>query len=158
MDKEPTDTDKKKRRKKQKKRLKSSFAKSGSNDKRNVERAAPIETAHSTSEIKASVDNELEEMLSRLRQMDEDLKGKVSRICEITGMTRKEVNRYIENPDNFTNFEWEEVQKEKKVLEERIYAAIGIKAKKTLEKQKKKKITKERRGKTLGGRKGWIPM
>jgi hypothetical protein len=103
-------------------------------------------------------DTEVNDMLKRLRGMDEDLQKKMQRICELSGMTRIEIESYIDNPNNFTDFQWNKIQKEKENLEEKIYSSIGIRAKKRVLLKKKKKMAKGRRGKTLGGRKGWIQM
>jgi len=103
-------------------------------------------------------DMEVDDMLKRLRDMDQDLQKKMERVCELSGMTKREIEQYIENPHNFTDSQWQKMQKEKEKLEEDIYAAIGIRAKKRILKKKKKKIAKGRRGKTLGGRKGWMKM
>lgn len=101
---------------------------------------------------------ELEEILEKIHKMDDDLEGKMSRVCELSGMTRQEVHRFIENPDNFSQEQWKNAQKNKDILEEKIYSVVGVKAKKLKAKKKKKKLAKKRRGKTLGGRKGWLPM
>lgn len=106
----------------------------------------------------AVADPEMEVMLKRLRAMDDDLQSRMNRICELSGMSKEEVARYIENPKNFSTFEWERMQKEKEVLEEKLYSSIGIQAKKRILMKKKKKIIKDRKGKTLGTRKGWIQM
>lgn len=103
-------------------------------------------------------DMEIDNMLKRLRYMDHDLREKIGRICELSGMTKREIERYIENPDNFSDYEWNKVQHEKEKLEDKLFTTIGIKTKKRILKKKKSKISKERRGKTLGGRKGWIQM
>ena len=103
-------------------------------------------------------DTEVDDMLKRLRYMDENLKKKMERVCELSGMTKREIERYIENPHNFTESQWKKIQQEKDKLEEQLFAAIGIKAKKRILKKKKKKLARGRRGKTLGGRKGWMQM
>jgi hypothetical protein len=103
-------------------------------------------------------DMEVEDMIKKLRNMDQDLQNKMQRICELSGMTKKEVEKFIENPHNFTDAQWRKVQLEKDQLEEKIYTAIGVKAKKRILKKKKMKLAKGRKGKTLGGRKGWLQM
>lgn len=103
-------------------------------------------------------DEETDEMLKKLRNMDEDLQSRMSRVCELSGMSSSEVQRYIENPDNFSMTQWSKIQHEKEALEDRVYAVIGLEAKKRKIKKKKKKMAKGRRGKTLGSRKGWIQM
>lgn len=111
-----------------------------------------------SSEVTPQEDKDVQETLRRIHEIDDSLEEKMSRICQLTGMTRDEVQSFIDNPDNFASEQWRRAQKEKELLEEKIYAVIGMKEKKSGLKKKKKKLTKGRRGKTLGGRKGWIQM
>lgn len=103
-------------------------------------------------------DTEVEDMLKKLRDMDDDLQLRMDKVCELSGMSAKEVKRFIENPDNFPPEEWSRMQRKKEALENKLYAVIGAETKKRQMKKKKKKVQKGRRGKTLGGRKGWIQM
>ena len=124
-------------------------------------KSVPKKKAEKSTSIIASSpvgDMEVNDMLKRLRDMDEDLKKKMERVCELSGMTKREIEKYIENPHNFTASQWDKIQQEKDQLEEQLFAAIGIKAKKRILKKKKKKMARGRRGKTLGGRKGWMQM
>jgi hypothetical protein len=135
---------------KKKKKKSSSLSESPASGQHEI---APVTIAPS-----AYQDLGLEDMLKRLRHMDTDLQKKMQRICELSGMTKKEVERYVENPNNFNESQWQKMQKQKEQLEEQIFTVIGIKAKKRMLKKKKMKIVKGHRGKTLGGRKGWIQM
>lgn len=101
---------------------------------------------------------DLEEILKKIHKMDDDLENKMTRVCELSGMTRQEVQRFIENPDNFSQEQWKNAQKNKNALEEKIYSVVGVELKKLKVKKKKKKSAKKRRGKTLGARKGWLQM
>lgn len=103
-------------------------------------------------------DTEIDNMLKKLRDMDDDLQNRMDKIAELSGMSPKEVKRFIENPDNFPPEEWSRMQRKKDDLEKQIYSGIGIEYQKRVMKKKKKKMQKGRRGKTLGARKGWIQM
>jgi len=139
-------------RKKKKKKVKPASSEGKSVPKKKAEEPTPTIASSPVGDM------EVDDMLKRLRDMDEDLQKKMERVCEVSGMTKREIERYIENPHNFTDSQWNKIQQEKEELEEKIFAAIGIKAKKRILKKKKKKIAKGRRGKTLGGRKGWLQM
>ncbi|MGA8165541.1 MAG: hypothetical protein WB791_11080 [Waddliaceae bacterium] len=102
--------------------------------------------------------DEPEEMLKRIHKMDDDLENKMTRVCELSGMSRKEVHDFIENPDNFTVQQWKKAQEDKSAIEEKIYAIFGAEQQNIKAEKKKKKISKKRRGKTLGARKGWLQM
>jgi Glu-tRNA(Gln) amidotransferase subunit E-like FAD-binding protein len=101
-------------------------------------------------------DKEMQEIMKRVREMDEDLQKKIDRICELSGMTRKEVTNFLENPSNFHPEQWKVMQLQREQFEKQFYSIMGVELKK--KKNIKKKFTKERHGKTLGLRKGWINM
>ena len=103
-------------------------------------------------------DTEMDKMLNKLRNMDDDLQKRMEKVAELSGMSPNEVKRFIENPDNFPPEEWSRMQRQKDDLENKIYSGIGIEYQKRVMKKKKKKIQKGRQGKTLGARKGWIQM
>lgn len=110
------------------------------------------------SNLSVITDMDVEKMLKKLRDMDDDLQQRMDKIAELSGMSPREVKRFIENPDNFPPEEWSRMQRKRDDLEKQIYSGIGIEYQKQIMKKKKKKIAKERRGKTLGARKGWIQM
>lgn len=110
------------------------------------------------SNVSAISDTDVEKMLKKLRDMDDDLQNRMDKIAELSGMSPKEVKRFIENPDNFPPEEWSRMQRKRDALEKKIYAGIGVEYQKRVIKKKKRKIAKGRKGKTLGARKGWIQM
>lgn len=97
-------------------------------------------------------------MIRKIQEMDNDLQQKMAKVYELSGMTKRELETYIENPQNFSNAEWLKAQSSKEKLEEKIYANIDVVEKKKQLQKKKLKMSKDRRGKTLGGRKGWLQM
>lgn len=103
-------------------------------------------------------DNELQQIIKRIKDMDEDLQKKMDRVCELSGMSRSEVSTFLENPSNFHADQWKLMQGEKEQLEKQFYSMVGIELKKKKALKKKKQLTKERHGKTIGLRKGWIDM
>jgi hypothetical protein len=103
-------------------------------------------------------DEEVRRIMKKIREMDEDLQKKMDRVCQLSGMTRNEVSKFVENPSNFHPEQWKVMQLQKKQLEEQFYSIVGIEFKKKKVPKSKKAQTKERHGKTLGLRKRWIDM
>ena len=103
-------------------------------------------------------DKELQQIIKRIKEMDEDLQKKMDRVCELSGMSRNEVSTFLENPSNFHPEQWKLMQGEKEQLEKQFYSMVGIELKKKKALKKKKQLGKERHGKTIGLRKGWIDM
>jgi uncharacterized coiled-coil DUF342 family protein len=52
---------------------------------------------------------QLDEMAKELRKQVDELKVKADEIQKRTGMTREELDAYTNNPDNFSNEEWEAI-------------------------------------------------
>ena len=98
------------------------------------------------------------DMIKKIREMDNDLQKKMEQICDLSGMSKKELEAYIENPENFKTGAWLKAQSLKEKLEENFYEILGTQEKKKNLQKKKLKLSKDRRGKTLGGRKGWLQM
>jgi len=78
------------------------------------------------SNVSVITDTEIDKMLQKLRDMDDDLQTRMDKIAELSGMSPTEVKRFIENPDNFPPEEWSRMQRKKDDLEKKIYSGIGI--------------------------------
>lgn len=130
----------------------------GKKKPKTADRSPPPAETQKTASPTQNVSTEAKEMLQKMELMGDDLQKKMDEICELCGMTRKELNAYIENPQNFPAHSWEKAQTEKTKLEKKIYTILGIQQKQADLKKKRLQMDKERKGKTLGGRKGWIQM
>lgn len=117
----------------------------------------PSPIAQSGNNLSASDSSPLD-MIKKIREMDNDLQKKMEHICDLSGMSKKELDTYIENPQNFKTGAWLKAQSLKEKLEENFYEILGAQEKKKNLQKKKLKLSKDRRGKTLGGRKGWLQM
>jgi hypothetical protein len=73
-------------------------------------------------------------------------------------MTPQQFNDYLDNPKNFSPREWEIVQKNKHLLEEKVWDVVGLELKPATGPKRRENLAGERKGKTLGARKKWIPM
>lgn len=118
-------------------------------------------------ELPRIVDQEIEEMRDKLRQMRNDIVEKLEIINKHSGVNAEQIRNYLSDQKNFTSTQWDELQSYRKILGERIFNAIGrdvnistsSEQKNTPEPPKIKETTDtSRRGKTLGARKKWIPM
>lgn len=103
-------------------------------------------------------DEQIAEMFERARRMKEEIESKLQEVYDKTGMTRKQVQNYMQNPKNFTVQEWQNIQIGRQDWEGRLYNLIGQEYKAKREKVVQDQNSKERKGKTLGARKNWIPM
>ena len=106
---------------------------------------------------KFTIDPEINKMLEQIFKMREDLQKKLDDIFQKTGLSRAEIESFLNNPNNYPPGKWEKFQNEKKLLEDKLYVALGI-DRKHKAKQEDIKTAKERKGKFLGGRKNWIPI
>lgn len=112
------------------------------------------------------VDPETREMLEQIRQMKQDLQNKLELIQKKGGALGYGFKQFTQNKKNFTPEQWEDIQKAKRLLGDKIWNAIGKPAPPSLEQSQADSTTPsisppvpgDRKGKTLGARKKWIPM
>jgi len=116
---------------------------------------SPLKTPAATTKLS---DEQLAEMFERARLMKEEIENKLQEVYDKTGMTRKQVENYMKNPKNFTIQEWQNIQIGRQDWEGKLYNIIGQEYKAKREKVVQDQSSKERKGKTLGARKNWIPM
>ncbi len=103
-------------------------------------------------------DLEIDEIFRKIREMDQDLQKRIENVIQLSGMSKEELDSYIDDPKNFPPDQWSKMQHDKEELERKMYSLIGSQAKKRTLRFKKKKLEKGRRGKTLGSRKKWLQM
>jgi len=65
---------------------------------------------------------------------------------------------YFNDPQNWPPLEWERVQLKKEELEERVLGKKKSEIKRLKKQKQAQKMSKDRKGKTLGSRKKWLPM
>jgi len=61
----------------------------------------------------------MEEVTERLRTYQEDLAKFFEDFCKSRGASKEELQHYFEDPRNFPQKEWEEIQTAKRLVEER---------------------------------------
>lgn len=106
-------------------------------------------------------DPEINEMLNKIYNMQDDIQTKLNEIYEKNAISPRQVKKYLNNPRNFPPDVWQKIQLQRDTLERK----IGDILQSYVKPQKKGHLTgmpsgtsKERRIKTLGSRKKWIPM
>lgn len=101
-------------------------------------------------------DPEIAAMLKQIDEMQNDLQNKFDHIKSQAGLTTEDIQDFMNNPKNFTPKQWEQIEQTKNELGNKVWAAIGLELKP--KPRTRENIAGERKGKTLGGRKKWIPM
>lgn len=100
----------------------------------------------------------LEESITTVKKYRDDVVKKLDSIQKELGMSLKDVKEYINNPRNFKPSQWAYIQQQKKEMEERLAQELGSDVVGVSKKVDTGKVAKERKGKTLGSRKNWIPI
>ncbi|MEX1013383.1 MAG: hypothetical protein WDZ27_06780 [Waddliaceae bacterium] len=103
-------------------------------------------------------DNEIKKMLSQMHFLQDDMQKKFESILEKVGKTPQDIENFFANPDNFSDKEWNRLQKHRKELDEKVNTVFGESRKKEKVIKKEQKGVKKRKGKSLGDRKGWMKM
>lgn len=106
-------------------------------------------------------DTEINAMLNKMYRMQQHIQTSLNQIYESAGLSTSQIKNFLNNPSNFPPDIWQKIQGQRDSLEKKIGEVLKVYAK-----QPKKghiaKITseesKERKSKTLGARKKWIPM
>ena len=102
-------------------------------------------------------DPEIREMMKKIDDMKQDLLKKMEYLQRTGGLTYEQVRAYMENPKNFTKTEWDKLQQTKNELGDKVWNALGEELKPKAE-HVRENVEGERKGKTLGARKRWIPV
>jgi len=93
-------------------------------------------------------------MIEKYRKMHDNVERQLDYIYQRTGLSPKQIEDYLSNPNNFTHMEWEKIKREHEAFEH------SFKVKKNKETSSPNKIenVKERKTKTMGSRRNWIPV
>lgn len=113
--------------------------------------ALPKATSYSTSE-------NIYETLKKMQERHIDITKKLEEAFQKSGIDPQELSKYCENPDNFTSSQWTQFLQRKEAIELEVTGLSKDSFKEKKDLKEKVKISKERRGKTLGSRKHWLDM
>lgn len=133
----------------------------GKNKKKNVNGKPKAKAPTVTPYVK--VDPELEMMLNRMHEIQDDLKAKLRSMYKQHGLTEEQVMNFLNNPKNLTPQEVEELKKAQELLKTQsslsVLSSEQEQTKRLYKKAKKpEELKRERKGKTLGARKQWMPV
>lgn len=137
--------------------FKSSQSKKNTKEKFEEKTSIPLHLSPSEPSESVPTNEDVARMFDQINQMKTDLLAKYDLFCEKTGLTREEVHSFFSNPNNFSPQKWEDVQKNRTLLEQQIISIFGQSSLKNAGYQQKK-MNKERKSKTLGDRQKWIRM
>lgn len=123
--------------------------------------AAEKPTAQETPVVQPN--REVQEMLDKMRTMQKDLDFKIEELQQKSGMAPEVFQNYIKKIKDMNLNLSNHVQGKKSELEQKVWGVLGENAKQAHEKSKEPPTTKpltekERKGKTIGARRNWIPM
>lgn len=140
------------------------FDAAGKQKKPTPKKAAPPKKEIPTPPIQKPAGNEslpstatVEEMMKQMEKMRDDIRAKFEEVCSKGGVNPKQLGKFVEV---FQSTEaYQTMEKARLELEDKINSAVGIVVKmSSKEKKVTEKMDKDRKGKTLGTRKKWIPM
>jgi hypothetical protein len=127
--------------------------------KKEVQR--PVVQPSRPPEDKINLPSDIKNMLEKMRGLHDELERKLEDAFQKTGWNPSHIKKYLENPNNFNSHEWERVQRERKAMLNSIWKKLGKNVEQVQKDEKIKageKAYKDRKGKTLGSRRNWIPM
>ncbi|MGM0440263.1 MAG: hypothetical protein ACQEP8_04010 [Chlamydiota bacterium] len=105
----------------------------------------------------------VEDIFEEYYKKSADLRKRINEVSDllqqVTGKSPKEMNNYINNPQNFTSQQWKDIQAEKEKYRNKLkdmYDKLGIDYDKEMQKDQDKQAAKKKH-KSIGMRKkGWI--
>lgn len=111
------------------------------------------------------VDPEVQRMLDRMKWMKQDLDDKMEALKKKSGLNDEQFEKYIQHLAGLDIVKLEESKKKRAELEEKILNVVGPSNQQralqiqSTEPPKSKPLTeKERKSKTIGARRNWLPM
>ncbi len=104
------------------------------------------------------VEPEMKEIFGKIDNMRQEIVTKMENVFQKGGISQDELGEYLHNPDNFSDQEWKFVSGRRDEIMNDLWKLVGKNTKEVHKKKKKKKVSGERKRKTLGSRKKWIPM
>lgn len=102
------------------------------------------------------IDRETQEMMDKIKEMQEDLKAKFDYVEQKSELLGPNVTKYLQEK-NLTPAEVSFLEKAKSLLSDQLQNAVGLPPKGAIEASAPSPPTK-RKGKTLGARKKWMPV
>lgn len=105
-----------------------------------------------------NIDPEIKEMLQKMQDMSDDLENQLETFRQKGKNSKVNVSLLLENTGILSKQQYEEMQKKKDELIEKIAKAIPAKSCLKKKQKSKEELTQERKGKLRGARNKWIPV
>lgn len=99
----------------------------------------------------------VDKMIAQMKEMNKDLQEQIDTLCKKTGLSFEAIKQLTENHKSMDPNAWGKMAQAKKEFEQNV-ATIVKQDSKSAPKKTQGEIAKERKAKTLGARKKWIPM
>jgi hypothetical protein len=107
--------------------------------------------------LKIQVNTEIQDMLQKMQEMSDDLENQLNMIYR-KGKESKINVSILENPGQLSKNQFEQMEKQKSELIEKIIKVIPPKSCLKKKQKSKEQLTQERKGKLRGARNKWIPV
>jgi len=116
------------------------------------------------------------EMLTKMKRMHREIELKLDESYEKLGMSPQAIKNFLENPNNFTNEEWENLQTQRQGILKKLESELGVLFNPSSFSSLKsdsnpeiisprrdsfgnlEKTERQRKSKTRGARHNWIPV
>lgn len=105
-----------------------------------------------------AADPDVMEMLHKIREMQRDLDSSMNELREKGKSYHVDVDKFVETSNRLNPVEYEKMKKEEQKFIDRVNEIFPPEANIKKVPKSSDQMTHERKGKTLGGRKKWIPM
>lgn len=127
-----------------------------------MEKKVKRSTAKSTPKITASppaaTADGLALQFERAKENYLDIQKRLDDVYMSTGWTSSALDDYFNNPNNFAPAEWKVIQMQMEQMQTRFTGKTTAEKQNQDKAKSEEKKAAERKGKTLGSRKKWIPM
>lgn len=104
------------------------------------------------------LDEETASMFERMREMRNDLEGKMLDLYSVAGVSRSVVEEFFSNPRNLSSEKKEQIEKDLSKLETELSNVLGKRAKRVSQKFQESKQSDKRKKKSIGHRRKWLQM
>lgn len=116
------------------------------------------QSGNARSSAKSTLPDEFREMFDKMRQMREDLEGKMHEIYTKVGVSRAVAEQFFADPKNISESKKAEIDSDINKLEGQLVRILGPGATKVAKEFKSAKEGEKRKTKSIGQRRKWIQM
>lgn len=119
---------------------------------------SPPASKPSATATQPNLDDEAVSMLNRMRQLRNDLEGKMLDLYSVAGVSSTIVEEFFSNPRNLPPEKKEAIEKDVAKLETELSDVLGKRAKRVSQKFQESKQSDKRKKKSIGQRRKWLQM